>query len=345
MEEKLPVTRLNRLSWLLAIIIGIIFYIVISHSGDKKETYTFTLFTFLGILITGYIDIGAMVILRKKCRFRSKKFTLYRYLFTYPASILIYLVLWLIFASAKHITWSVWDANLFLAFVGSGIVVNTMVIILHDSVLLYEHKLRSELELSSLRAANAEANNLLLKQQIHPHFLFNAMNTLKALYHSDTQAADTYLVHMANFLRASIFHHSTNISVLEDELRLLTDYLAMQQIRFGKALDCTITLTDETLKNYSLPSFSLQPLLENAIKHNNFTREDPLKVKIIRKDDWLVFSNNIQKKKVTGASTNYGLANLAERYRLWSGDEILIQEDADSFSVSIKLLKNEHPNH
>jgi sensor histidine kinase YesM len=345
MEERMPVKRLNRLSWLLAIIIGIIFYIIISHSGDHEKAYTFTLFTFSGILIIGYTDVGCMVILEKRCRFRSKKFTLYRYLFTYPTSIMIYLVLWLIFASATHLRWSFRDVNLFMAFVGSGMVINTMIILLHDSVLLYEHKLRSELELSSLRAANAEATNLLLKQQIHPHFLFNAMNTLKALYHSDTQVADTYLVHMANFLRASIFHHSTNTSVLEDELRLLTDYLAMQQIRFGKALDCAIILADETLKNYSLPSFSLQPLLENAIKHNNFTRQDPLNVKIIQIGDWLVFTNNIQKKKVTVASTNYGLANLAERYRLWSGDEILIKEDRDLFSVSIKLLKNEYRHH
>ncbi|PYF74843.1 sensor histidine kinase [Pedobacter nutrimenti] len=345
MEEKLPVKRLNRLSWLLAIIIGIIFYIIISHSKDQNHAYIFTFFTFLGILITGYADVGSMIFLEKRCRFRSKIFTLYRYLFTYPSSILIYLLLWLIFASTVHLDWSFWDVNLFLAFVGSGVVVNTMVITLHDSVLLYEHKLRSELELSRLRAANAEATNLLLKQQIHPHFLFNAMNTLKALYHSDTQVADTYLVHMANFLRASVFHHSSNVSSLEEELKLLNDYLAMQQIRFGTALECSINLSQEALKKYVLPSFSLQPLMENAIKHNNFTPEDPLRVNIVQIEDRLVFSNNLQKKKIKEPSTNYGLANLAERYRLGSGEEVLIKEDENTFSVSIKLLKNENRNH
>jgi len=252
---------------------------------------------------------------------------------------------WPFIAHVANHQWSYLDVELFLAFVGSGIVINTMILIMHDSVLLYEYKLRSELELSRLKAANAEATNLLLKQQIQPHFLFNALNTLKALYHKDNQIADTYIVHMANFLRASIFYHSTNISTLQEEVNLLNDYLGMQRIRFGKALDCSITLSDELLKTYSLPSFSLQPLLENAIKHNNFTQQDPIRIEISEEDNWLVFKNNIQKKNLKVASTNYGLANLAERYRLLSGDQIDISEDQHSFSVRIKLLKNEYSNH
>ncbi|WP_184549969.1 sensor histidine kinase [Mucilaginibacter sp. FT3.2] len=345
MQEKLPVKRLNRLSWLLSVIIGIIFYLIISRNSINEPVLPYTLLTMAGILLVGYADVGLMIIVAGRFPIRSKKFTLYRRLLTFPASILIYLAIWPVFACVAHKHWSFWDIQLFLAFVGSGVVINTMVMILHDSVLLYEHKLHSELELSRLKTANAEATNLLLKQQIQPHFLFNALNTLKALYHKDLPTADTYLVHMANFLRASIYHHTSNVAKLEDEVSLLLDYLEMQRIRFGSALDCIITLPEETLKTYYLPSFSLQPLLENAIKHNNFTREEPLTVTISQHDDWLVISNNRQKKKIKVASTNYGLANLAERYRLWSGDDILIREEDNSFSVSIKLLKDEHRNY
>lgn len=345
MQEKLPVKRLNRLSWLLSVIIGVIFYLIISRSGSTEPILPYTLLTMTGILLVGYVNVGLMIILAGRFPIQSKKFTRYRYLLTYPASIFIYLVIWPAFAYVGHKHWSVWDIELFLAFVGSGVVINSMIIIMHDSVLLYEHKLHSELELSRLKTANAEATNLLLKQQIQPHFLFNALNTLKALYHKDVQTADTYIVHMANFLRASIYHHTSNVAKLEDEVSLLFDYLEMQRIRFGTALDCTITLPGETLKTYYLPSFSLQPLLENAIKHNNFTREEPLKVTISQQDDWLVISNNRQKKNIKVASTNYGLANLAERYRLWSGDDIIINDELDSFSVSIKLLKDEHRNY
>jgi two-component system LytT family sensor kinase len=345
MEEKLPIKRLSRLTWLQAVIIGFIFYLVVYNSGTRGHIIPFTLLTTSGILLVGHADICLMIILAKYFSIRSKKFSTYRVLLTYPVSVLIYLLLRPCFSYVSGKAWSFWDPGSFFAFVGSGIVINTLIMLLHNSVLLYEHKLHADLELSRLKTANAEATNLLLKQQIQPHFLFNALNTLKALYHKDVHTADTYIVHMANFLRASIYHHASRISTLEDEVELLCDYLEMQQIRFGKALDCTIMLPEETLKNYYLPSFSLQPLLENAIKHNDFTQEAPLRVQISQKDEWLIMSNNLQKKKVKVSSTNYGLANLAERYHLWSGDEVIIKEDQSSFSVSIKLLKNEYSNH
>lgn len=345
MQDYLPVKRLNRLSWLLSIIIGIIFYFVILHNDSEKHVYYYTFLTMLGIVLVGYSDVVCMAILAARIPIRSKKFRYYRLLLTYTASVLIYLLLRPVFAWAGDRILLFWDINLLLAFIGSGIVINAMIIVMHDSVLSYEHRLQSELELSMLKTANAEAMNLVLKQQIQPHFLFNALNTLKALYHKDTQVADTYIVHMANFLRASIFHNSSNISVLKDELKLLSDYLEMQRISFGTALVCTIALPQESLENFSLPSFSLQPLLENAIKHNTFTQEEPLYVNISQEGDRLVFTNNLQKKKIKVVSAHYGLANLAERYRLWSGDEIIVNEGGKMFSVSIKLLSNEYSNH
>lgn len=345
MQEKLPLKRLSRLTWLQTIIIGFIFYLVVSNTDKPDHIVSFTLLTMSGILLVGYSDIGIMITLSRKLSIASGRFSLLRRVFTYTASIVIYLLLRPAFGYVSQKEWSFWDPGSFFAFLGSGIVINTLITLLHDSVLLYEHRMHSKLEVSRLKAANAEAMNLALKQQIHPHFLFNALNTLKALYHKDTQIADDYIVHMANFLRASIYHHSATVSKLKDEVNLSYDYLEMQRIRFGAALDCTINLPADTMEDYYLPSFSLQPLLENAIKHNNFTLEDPLKVVISQSGDRLVISNNIQKKKMKVASTNYGLANLAERYRLWSGDEIIIKEEQNVFSVSIKLLNNEHSNH
>ncbi|HEK22041.1 MAG: histidine kinase [Mucilaginibacter sp.] len=346
MQEKLPLKRLVRLTWLQAIIIGFIFYLVASNTDRPlQHVIPFTLLTMSGILLVGYSDIFLMTSLCKKISVRSKKFSLYRMFSSYPVSILIYLLLRPAFGYFSGNQWTFWDMGSLLAFVGSGIVMNTLITLLHNSVLLYEHKLHSELEMSKLKTAHAEAMNLALKQQIHPHFLFNALNTLKALYNKDTQVADEYIVHMANFLRASIYHHSDHVSKLRTEVDLLNDYLAMQRIRFGSALNCAIELPAETLDGYYLPSFSLQPLLENAIKHNNFTSEEPLQVVIEQDGAWLIMKNNIQKKKLKVVSTNYGLANLAERHKLWSGDEIIITENELEFSVRIKLLAHEYSNH
>jgi LytS/YehU family sensor histidine kinase len=201
------------------------------------------------------------------------------------------------------------------------------------------------MEFASMKTAHAEAANLLLKQQIHPHFLFNALNTVKSLYRKDPGAGDVYIVHLANFLRASVFSHASKVSKLEDELALLCDYLEMQKIRFGTALECTVDLPAAILKDHYLPSFSLQPLLENAIKHNELTEEAPLKVHISHANGWIIVCNNLQKRTRNVVSANHGLANLAERYRLWSGDQVIIKEDPHTFCVSIKLLSDAYSDH
>jgi LytS/YehU family sensor histidine kinase len=146
-------------------------------------------------------------------------------------------------------------------------------------------------------------------------------------------------------LRASVYDHDTKVSSLADEIALLNDYLEMQKIRFGAALICTVTIPEDSFKSYYLPSFSLQPLLENAIKHNDLTEENPLQVSIFQQGDRIIVSNNLQKKKVRESSMNNGLANLAERYRLLSEDEIIINENNNLFSVSIKLLTHEYSDH
>ncbi|HYH14018.1 MAG TPA: histidine kinase [Flavisolibacter sp.] len=209
-------------------------------------------------------------------------------------------------------------------------------------VVLEHDKLKTNLELSALKVAHAEAENLLLRQQVHPHFLFNALGTLKALYRQNQKAGDTYVIHLANFLRASVSNHTNKIARLDEELQLLQDYMEMQKIRFGTALTCSIAVPEESLKAYYLPAFSLQPLLENAIKHNELTEEMPLQVMVSQQEDRMVISNNLQRKRSKEPSTGNGLANLTERYRLLSGDPVIIEQKEDLFSVSLKLLPNEY---
>ena len=85
-----------------------------------------------------------------------------------------------------------------------------------------------------------------------------------------------------------------------------------------------------------LPPFSLQPLAENAIKHNRFTKERPLRLHIYQQEDYICVSNNMDVRPGE-SSLNSGLANLAERCLLWSGEELLIGNDGKEFSVKIKI--------
>jgi two-component system, LytTR family, sensor kinase len=342
---KLPFKRLNRLNWMLAFLVSIAVGIFLAQNPKEHHKLINMLQSIICIALIGYLDVWVISLLAKRIRFKIPKFTFYRLLITYPASISIYLLSWPLFAWLQKYQLSVQGVEQLIILTLGGIIINTVVIVLHDGVLLYEYRLQAELELSQLRSTNAEAANLLLKQQIHPHFLFNSLNTVKALYHQDTDVADNYIVHLANFLRASIGSQTANIVRLDDEIAFLKDYLAMQQIRFGKALVCSIELPAEILKQYYVPSFSLQPLLENALKHNEFTHNKPLHVRIFYNEGWITMVNNVQKKNLKIDSTGYGLANLAERYRLYSGDAVVIKDDGREFSVSIKLLSHEYSNY
>lgn len=195
-------------------------------------------------------------------------------------------------------------------------------------------------QLLRLKSSNTETTNQLLKQQIQPHFLFNALNTLKSLIHKSPATAEDYLINLSDFLRASFTHSHSGLSSVEDELTICSNYMKMQKIRFGNALQYEV---DEALFHLDiqtkLPVFSLQPLLENAIKHNIATVEDPLIITVTLKGDHICVTNNLQIKKSMTDSTGYGLSNLKERYRLLSEDDVIIEQTDKHFAVCIKMLK------
>jgi LytS/YehU family sensor histidine kinase len=216
---------------------------------------------------------------------------------------------------------------------------------LQNYVTIQDSKAKWDVEKSLLRAANSDAANQLLRQQIHPHFLFNALNILKSLYRVNPKSGEEYLIRLSDFLRASISTNNIKVIPVKDEIKLCIDYLEMQKIRFDTALQYSFSISEDVLNTGFLPSFSLQPLLENAIKHNELTDESPLYIRIIQEGERIKVSNNLKIKATSEISTGSGLTNLAERYKILAGDEIHIQEDNDSFSVSIKILQHEDSNY
>lgn len=287
------------------------------------------------LLPIAFANILWLLIFRKQPHVRSLSAGRNYYLASYAFSALLFpFVVWY-YNYLHHQTLNAIDLiNLVII----SVFVNTLILILHNYIILQEIKVRADMENSLLKAANAEAANQLLRQQIHPHFLFNALNILKSLYKIDPVSAEEYLICLSDFLRASVSNNSTKVVRLKDELKLCQDYLRMQKIRFGDALICTISISDEIAENCFVPSFSIQPLLENAIKHNELTEEQPLSIRIEQTDERIKVVNTLKPKITSEAFSGSGLKNLSERYRILSDDELLIETDENTFSVSIKLL-------
>lgn len=232
--------------------------------------------------------------------------------------------------------------NLFYLYIGiQATLLHTIVLLFQGFLVVQDSNNKTRIENLLLKSAQSEANYQMLLQQIHPHFLFNALNILRALYKTQSVMAEDYLVHLSQFLRASLTSDKSGTSPLSGELELCKNYLEMQKIRFGEALLFTINVPDQLDPTCLLPVFSIQSLVENAIKHNGLTESDPLKIVITQEEDWITVRNNI-KYKSSEFSNGQGLTNLSERYRLLSGENIKIFNDGKEFCVSIRIIKAQH---
>jgi two-component system, LytTR family, sensor kinase len=131
-----------------------------------------------------------------------------------------------------------------------------------------EQRIRHELEISRARveAQLAQAELQLLKNQLHPHFLFNALNAISALIQQDVRAADRILGQLSELLRHALDTAAIQEWTLHEEVELLERYLDIQQTRFGTRLRTTIAI-DPRADGTAVPSFILQPIVENAIEH------------------------------------------------------------------------------
>lgn len=211
----------------------------------------------------------------------------------------------------------------------------TMVILAKFMVLL-EASENKEKENRKLKEAyfNAEIKNL--KGQINPHFLFNCLNSLSGLIREDTEKAQQFIANLSKVFRYTLRIQKQYCTTLNEEIKVLNAYAALQQIRMEAALEVTIAISANYF-NKMLPVMSLQPLLENAIKHNYASEEMPLMVEVYIEDNYVVVKNNLQKNNVQEESTGIGLANLAERYTLlYKTDITIIQEDT-FFKVLLPL--------
>ncbi|QRN95246.1 histidine kinase [Archangium violaceum] len=133
-----------------------------------------------------------------------------------------------------------------------------------------------ELRASQLEAQLAQAQLQLLRSQLHPHFLFNALHGISALMHQDVEAADRMVSRLSELLRASLEGASAGrheISLAE-ELALLAPYLDIEQTRFSDRLRVRLEVPEE-IRGARVPALLLQPLVENAIRHGIAPRRGP----------------------------------------------------------------------
>jgi sensor histidine kinase YesM len=179
-----------------------------------------------------------------------------------------------------------------------------------------------------------------LKNQVNPHFLFNNLTALSTLVYKDQQKAEIFIQEFADVFRYVLESRDKEVVNFADEKKILKSISYLYQIRHEDSLKININLPDTTDK-YVIP-MALQMLLENAIKHNTISVNNPLMIDIFEEDGYVIVKNNLQPKKSEIVSNKIGLENIKSRYRYLSDKEVLVEILNKNFIVKIPVLSIEN---
>lgn len=175
-----------------------------------------------------------------------------------------------------------------------------------------------------------------LKSQVSPHFLFNSLNVLTALVHKDPDLAEKFIRQLSNVYRYLLDVKDESLVPLRREMEGLKAYIFLLEIRFGDNFQVKIELTEQN--EVLVVPLALQMLLENAVKHNEISREHPLHVSLYQEAGHLVMRNNLNPRTRPAESSGIGLPNIDERYRFLCERPIVIEHTADFFTVKLPII-------
>jgi two-component system LytT family sensor kinase len=226
-------------------------------------------------------------------------------------------------------------------FVGTSVIIGVMVSIILLSVEIgtqfFGHWKNSLIEVEKYKTESLQAQLQNLKNQINPHFLFNNMSVLSSLVYKDQDKAVDFINQLSKVYRYLLDNKDRELVTLEDELAFIRSYTYLLQIRFDTNIKFEIAVEDNSLQKL-LPPMAIQILVENAIKHNEISEEQPLRVNIKTYGDVLEVNNNLQLRTNTESSSKTGLKNIKDRYSYFTNKPVEILESTASFIVKIPLL-------
>jgi len=180
-----------------------------------------------------------------------------------------------------------------------------------------------------------------LKNHLDPHFLFNNLNILSSLIDIDRESSKKYLTKFAEVYRFMLQTKTSELITLQQELEFIDAYFQLIATRFQDALYLKKDISREKL-NLQIPPLTIQLLIENAIKHNSFSKSDPLIIEILETDTHnLKIRNNLKRHIMPVTTTGSGLKNIQYRYKYFTDRQVKILDTGKYFEVIIPLIEIE----
>lgn len=200
---------------------------------------------------------------------------------------------------------------------------------------------QANIRLIELQKANLQSQFEVLKQQVNPHFLFNSLNVLVSLIRVDSDLAESFTEKLSKVYRYVLENKEKDMVLLGTELEFIKSYVFLLNIRFTGKITFRIEV-DHAKSGMMILPMALQILVENAIKHNAFSKANPLKIEIsVDNDNYLVVRNNIQARDNHIHSTGIGLTNITSRYKLISDKVPDFEKTKTDYIARIPLIIEE----
>ncbi|MFN0215919.1 MAG: histidine kinase [Saprospiraceae bacterium] len=196
-----------------------------------------------------------------------------------------------------------------------------------------------EKSLLEIEKRSAQIRLIALTNHLNPHFLFNSLSSLNSLIFENQQLASDFLQHLSKVYRYLLQHKEKETVSLKNELDFVENYIFLLKTRFEDDIQIEIkTPSNGTLEKGIVP-VTLQILIENAVKHNVISAQNPLRICVETEGNTLSVTNNIQRKKQVETSNRQGLESLKALYHYLSDRPLEVLETEEEFSVRLPLIE------
>ena len=201
----------------------------------------------------------------------------------------------------------------------------------------YRYYAKTQVESMRLDRLQLELQFNSLKTQISPHYLFNCLNTVSSLLFKDTAMAEQFIRRMADTFRYVIDNQKEKLVTVSEEIEFVKAYYYLLQARYEQHLTLEINLP-KNLFNTLIPPMTLQLLVENAVKHNKISKEQPLLIYISAQDNTQIIVSNSKTTSTKAESLQIGLNNIVNRYQFFTTGKVLVKNET-RFSVTLPVIK------
>ncbi|HLX90282.1 MAG TPA: histidine kinase [Puia sp.] len=285
-------------------------------------------------------NVRLMYFIRKKFKWRYDKY--YKIIFIlFSANVvfsgcmsLLLLTIWKYFSREEIANWQPVFNSVFIIIVSAMFITS-----IYENIFLNEERVINLSRVEQLNIAKAQAELEALKNQIDPHFIFNSLNTLSYLIVKDPSNARLFNDTLAKVYRYILSNKEKDLVMLKEEIEFISNYFYLVKIRFSDAVHMMIEINDLAAEDFLIPPISMQALVENAIKHNDFNDKVPLGINVSISSNYVVIKNAINPKNYAVPTSGIGLTNLDNRYKLITKRNIIIENNFKMFSVKLPILK------